>query len=37
MRRILAPLLLALVLLSAPAAASADVLEVPSDAVVLAA
>jgi hypothetical protein len=37
MRRILAPLLLALVLLSAPAVASADVLEVPSDAVVLAA
>jgi hypothetical protein len=37
MRRILAPLLLALVLLSAPAAASADVLEVPADALVLAA
>lgn len=36
MRRILAPLLLALVLLSVPAAASADVLEVPSDALVLA-
>jgi hypothetical protein len=37
MRRILAPLLLALVLLSAPAAASADVVEVPADALVLAA
>jgi hypothetical protein len=37
MRRILAPLLLALVLLSAPAAASADVVEVPADAVLLAA
>lgn len=37
MRRLLAPLLLALVLLSLPAAASADVLEVPADAVVVAA
>jgi hypothetical protein len=37
MRRILAPLLLALLLLSVPTAASADVVEVPADAVVLAA
>ncbi|MEX1177113.1 MAG: hypothetical protein WEB09_01505 [Nitriliruptor sp.] len=36
MRRLLAPLLLALFLLSVPTVASADVAEVPTDAVVLA-
>lgn len=36
MRRLLAPLLLALVLLTAPTAAVADITEVPDDALVLA-
>ena len=37
MRRLLAPLLLALALLAAPTAAAADVAQVPADALVLAA
>lgn len=36
MRRLLAPLLLALVMLTAPTAAAADITEVPEDALVLA-